>query len=332
MRKVRVGIIGVGEIAQNFHLPIYYKLNNVSLEGVYDINTSKSKAIAEKYEITKVYYSLDDIINSDEIDAIDICTTTDTHAEIALKVIESGKHCLIEKPIAKNINEALLIYDASKKSNSKVMVGTNQRFRYDAMVLKNFVQTGEIGEIFYVKGSWLQQKRGKEWRQQIEKSGGGVLIDLGVSLIDSLLWICNYPDVQSVTTTTFKHLSNTVEDVCIGNIKFTNGMIATIEISWSLFTSKNTFSFDVHGSKGSASINPLQLFKSDGDIYQPIMNTDNLSNLSIHKKSFENEIKHFINAILGLNPIISTPEEALKTMKIIDMMYQSSFENKTIEI
>ncbi len=109
-------------------------------------------------------------------------------------------------------------------------------------------------------------------------------------------------------------------------------MIATIEISWSLFTSKNTFSFDVHGSKGSATINPLQLFKSDGDIYQPITNTDTLSNLAIHKKSFENEIKHFINAVLGFNPIISTPEEAFYTMQIIDMMYKSSNQNTTIEI
>ncbi len=297
---------------------------------MFDKNTSKAKAIAEKYDIKQVFKSAEEMFASKDIDAVDICTSTDSHLEFAIAAIKSGKHCLIEKPIAKNVDEAILIKEAADKNDVKVMVATNQRFRYDAMVLKNFVQTGEIGDIFYVKGAWLQQKRGEQWRQQLEKSGGGVLIDLGVSLIDSLLWITGFPKVQSVTANTFCHLTKSVEDVCIGTIKFDSGMIATLELSWSLFTSVNTFSFDVHGRNGSAKINPLQLYKGDGDIYEPITNIDTLSNIAIHKKSFENEIKHFVNSISGLNPVISTPAEAVQTMQIIEMMYRSANENKIV--
>lgn len=330
MKEVKLAVIGVGEAAQNFHLPVYYKLPNVILEGVYDRMPTKAQAIADKFEISKVYENIDELLANDEITAVDICTTTDTHIDFALKAIESGKSVIIEKPMARNYNEAKLIYDTAQKCNAKVMVATNQRFRYDAMVLKNFVQTNELGEIFYVKGAWHQQKRGKEWRQQIERSGGGVLIDLGVSLIDSLLWICDFPKVVSVNASIFKQTTKNVEDVCIANIKFESGMIANLEMSWSLFGLKNAFSFDIYGSNGSAKINPLQLFKNDGDVITPITSVDTLSNIAIHKKSFESQLKHFINGVIGHQPIISTAEEAVQTMKIIDMLYHSAHENKPI--
>lgn len=331
MKEIKLAVIGVGEAAQNFHLPIYYKLPNVILEGVYDRIPSKAKAIAEKFDINNVYNNLDDLLNNDDITAVDICTTTDTHTDFALRAIESGKNVIIEKPIAKNYEEAKLIMEKAKEHNVKVMVATNQRFRYDAMVLKNFVQTGELGNLYYIKGAWHQQKRGKEWKQQIERSGGGVLIDLGVSLIDSLLWICDFPKVVSVNASIFNQTTQNVEDVCIANIKFESGLMANLEMSWSLFGSKNTFGFDIYGSTGSAKINPLQLFKNDGDIFAPITNIDSLSNIAIHKKSFESQIKHFINGLLGHQPIISTPEEAVQTMKVIDMLYRSAHQNKPIK-
>lgn len=330
MKQVRIGIVGVGEAAQNFHLPIYSKLANVELYGVYDRNSSKAKAIAEKYEITKHFKSLDDLLKCDEIDAIDICTPTDSHIDIAIKSIETGKHVLLEKPIARNLDEALLIDQAAQKSKSIIMVATNQRFRYDAMVLKSFVQNGEIGDIYYVKGKWHQQKSGKEWRHQIDRAGGGVLIDLGVSLLDSLLWICNFPKVQSVNCSTFNHQSKNIEDVSVASIKFENNMMATLETSWSLHTEKSNFSFDIIGSKGQANINPLRLFKKENEPIAPQFNTGNISNIAIHRKSYENEIKHFINSIIGHTPLISSTSEAVEVMRIIKMLYDSAKQNKPI--
>jgi predicted dehydrogenase len=331
MNTVKIGLIGAGEIAQNFHLPIHHRLPNVELFAIYDRNKSKAKMIAEKYNIPHICDSIEEMLKIEELVAIDVCTSTDVHADIAIASIESGKHTLIEKPIARNYEEALKIYEAEKKSNVKVMVGTNQRFRYDAKMMKSFVQTGEIGDIFYVQGNWLQQKRGAEWRQQIEKSGGGVLIDLGISLIDSLMWICDFPEIKSVSANMFKHLTEKVEDVCIANIKFTNGSIAAMEMSWSLFSSRNSFGFNVYGSKGAAKINPVRLYKIDGDIYQPVTNKNNQSNMEIFRKSFESEIKHFINSVQGFSPIVSSVKEAVIIMQIIETMYQSAQEGREID-
>lgn len=330
MNAVNIGLIGAGEIAQNFHLPIHFRLPNVNLFAIYDRNKSKAQHIAEKYNIPHVFTSIDEMLKLDELTAVDLCTSTDVHSEFAVAAIEAGKHTLIEKPLARNYQEAKSILEAEQKSDVKVMVATNQRFRYDAKMLKSYVLHNEIGNIFYVHGSWLQQKRNAEWRQQIEKSGGGVLIDLGISLIDSLMWISDFPKISSVSANTFKHLTSKVEDVCIANIKFENGSIATMEMSWSLFSSRNSFAFNVYGSKGSAKINPLQLYKENGDVYHPVTNTDIHSNIEIFRKSFESEIKHFIRAVQGFTPIISTVKEAVIIMKIIDAMYKSA--NEGIEI
>ncbi len=332
MKEVKIGLIGSGEIAQNFHLPILHRLPNVKVVAIHDKNITKAKLIAEKYDIPYVCETLNEILAIDELDAVDICTSTDAHCDIALAAIAAKKNALIEKPIARNYEEAKMIEDALVGSKCKVMIGTNQRFRYDAKMLKNYVQMGEIGEVFYVQGSWLQQKRGSEWRQQIEKSGGGVLVDLGISLIDSLLWITGFPEVEAVNASMFKHKTKTVEDVCIANVRFKNQSIATLEISWSLFSSRNNFAFNVYGSQGAAKINPLRLLKSNGDIFEPIGNAETLSNITIHRKSFDSEIKHFVNSILGFGPIISTVSEAVQTMRIIDAMYLSAQTNQEIKL
>ncbi|MBX3043011.1 MAG: Gfo/Idh/MocA family oxidoreductase [Candidatus Kapabacteria bacterium] len=332
MSTVNIGVIGAGEVAQNFHLPIHHRLPNVNLFAIYDRNKSKAGLIAEKYGIPHVCNSVEEMLLLDGLHAVDICTSTDAHAETAISAIEAGKHTLIEKPVARNYKEAISIKEAADKTDLKVMVATNQRFRYDAKMLKSYVQNGDIGNIFYVQGSWLQQKRSSEWKQQIEKSGGGVLIDLGISLIDSLMWICDFPEIKSVSANTFSHLTKKVEDVCVANIKFQNGSIATMEMSWSLFSSRNSFAFNVYGSKGAAKINPVKLYKVSGDVYQPVTNTDLHSNLEIFRKSFESEIKHFINSVQGFSPVVSTVSEAVIIMKIIDAMYKSSILGTEVEL
>jgi predicted dehydrogenase len=105
----------------------------------------------------------------------------------AIKAIEKGKHVFIEKPAAKNLEETKLIRDVAQKHNVKVMIAMNQRFRYDARLIKNYIQTSELGDLFYIQTGWLQKIEEKHWKQQIDIAGGGVVMDLGVSLIDSLI-------------------------------------------------------------------------------------------------------------------------------------------------
>lgn len=330
MKKAGIGLIGAGSIAQNFHLPILMRIQNVELLAIYDRQYSKAKLIAEKYGIKNACETVEELLEIEGIDAVDICTSTDAHAENSIASLEKGKHVLIEKPAARNYEEALLIQEAANKSGKNVMIAMNQRFRYDAKVLKNYVETGELGKVFYVQAGWLQQKRDAEWHRQIIRSGGGVLIDLGISIIDSILWIYNFAQVKSVQASMFNHVTDDVEDVCIASIRFEDGSLATFEVSWTLFSEKSHFFTNVYGSEGSAKINPIRLYKSSGDVFKSVTNQDVMSKIAIHRKSFESELKHFVNSVLELGPVISSIDQAVETMRIVDALYKSSKMQKEI--
>ncbi len=332
MKKVKIAVIGTGRIAQNFHLPAYNKLPNAELTAVLDPDKIKAQLISEKYRIKNIYTDIDKLLENDEIDALDICTPTNTHMEFALKAIEKKKHVFIEKPVARNLEETKKIRDAANKHGVKVMVAMNQRFRYDARLIKNYIQTNELGNIFYIQTGWLQKIEPVHWKRDTKISGGGVVMDLGVSLIDSLLWFYDFAELKGVNAKTFKHATKEVEDVCVATLNFSNGSIAQLEMSWSLFGRKTNFYCNVHGSKGSMKINPIEIFKLNGDEYQPAMPKDNLSKLEIYKKSYESEIKHFISAASGISPVVSTIDDAVKTMEVVENIYHSANEGKEILI
>lgn len=330
MKKVKIGLIGAGSIAQNFHLPILSRLGNAEIVAIYDRQRSKARLLAERYDIKYVCDTVSDLVAIDELHAVDVCTSTDLHAENTIAALEAKKDVFVEKPAARNYQETLLMKQAADRNGRTVTVGMNQRFRYDAKVLKNYVDTGEVGKVFYVQAGWLQEKRDRQWHSQIIKSGGGVLIDLGISIIDSLLWIFDFAKVRSVQASTFHHVTKDVEDVCVASMRFEDGSVATFEVSWTLFSQKRHFFTNVYGSEGSVMINPIRLFKSNGDVFEPVKRLEPLSKIAIHKKSFESELKHFVNSILGFGPVISSIDEAVKTMKIVDAMYKSAEEGAEV--
>lgn len=330
MKEISVGLIGSGEVAQNFHLPILKSLQNVKLLAIADRVKSNAKIIAQRFDIPIVCDNIDDLVAIDSLDAIIICTPNALHTDMALKAIKAKKAVFIEKPIAPNLEEANIIHNASLEHNVKVMVGMNHRFRYDARMLKNYVQNGELGDVMYVKTGWLQKKNKQQWKTEAEKAGGGVFMDLGLPLVDSMLWIYNFADVHSVHANLFHRVSEKVEDLAVATINFMNGSVGVIECAWAIYSYQTNYYFNIYGRNGSAQVNPLQLFKSDGDILKPQVQPDKLSNLTAYTKSFEVELKHFISAVQHNYQIISSTDEAIKTMKIMDAFYQSAREGREI--
>jgi predicted dehydrogenase len=333
MQKVNIGVIGLGGIAQVMHLPILSKQEDVNILAVCDIEKSKAKTIAEKYEVPNYYSNHIDLLKRDDISAVVICSPTDTHTELTNAAIEYGKDVLVEKPIARSYSEAETILEKSKNLKRKIMVGMNNRFRPDAMVLKNFIQSGELGNIFYVKSGWLKKQSSPErWFTQKKKSGGGVFLDQGIVMLDLALWLLGFPEVISVSASMYSSEIKRVEDFTFALIKMANQSTLTIEVSWTLLLESDFLYCNLFGTKGNALMNPLRVHK---ELHGNLMNVtparmEKLEN--IFRKSFENEIKHFINSIRGLTPVLSTIEEAVKRMKVVDAIYKSAEKNKEIFI
>jgi predicted dehydrogenase len=334
MENVGIALVGAGNIAQSIHLPILTKLSNVSVLAVCDKNLSKAKAVAEKFGIPHACKSIDELAQIDGIKAVDICTSTDAHLEATIACIENDFHVLVEKPLARSSHEATLINTAAKKQNVKLMVGMNHRFRTDTVMLKNYIEQGQLGSIYYVKCGWLKPRSSDaKWIAQAEKSGGGVLIDLGVVMIDMLLHVFGYKEVRSVNASMYYHTTRSVEDVVVATINFADGSVASLELSWSLMRPDDLYYCNVYGKKGSAYINPFKVIKQESEGFSTYtMDSSTRSKLTQYTKSYEAEIKHFVNAVLDLIPITSTADEAVTRMKVIEAMYASAKEQTEVRL
>ena len=333
MEKVKLGVIGLGSISQLIHLPNISKLNDVFLSAVAEVKKNRLNLISEKFSIQNRYTDYQEMLENEDIDAIIIATPTNTHKEIAIDCLSAGKHVLVEKPLARTHAEAKEIVEAAKKYKKKLMVGMNLRYRPDTMLLRSIINSSEIGEPFYAKCGWIRSRSSEEkWFTKKEEAGGGVIIDLGIHLLDLALWLMNFPQVSSVSCKNFYHFTKNVEDTSISFIKFKDGSLINIEVSWSLAADKDNFYLTVYGNKGSASLNPLNVIKKiDGQIID-LSPSHSDNSTALFRKSYINELKSFIGAVKDLNPVLSPGEEALKRLKIIEAMYLSSNKNKEIEI
>jgi predicted dehydrogenase len=205
------------------------------------------------------------------------------------------------------------------------MVGMNLRFRPDAMILRSLINSGEIGDPFFVKCTWIRhQSSSEKWFTKKEESGGGVIIDLGILLLDLSLWLLSYPPVESVSTHNFSHNTRNVEDTSISLIRCKTSALISLESSWSIPIEKDVFAVTVYGKAGSASLNPFRINKQLNDNYIDLTPSQTESPVSLFRKSYFNELKSFIGAVRNINPLISSGDEALSRLKIIEAMYESA--------
>lgn len=333
MEKIKVGVIGLGGVAQLVHLPNLIKLPNAEISAVSEINKNRLQTISNKFHIKERFTNYKEMLEKSDIEAVIIATPTNTHKEIAIDCLQAGKDVLVEKPLSRTYLEAKQVAEVAKKTKRKLMVGMNLRYRPDAMLLRSLINSNEIGEPFYVKCGWVRKQSSSEkWFTKKEESGGGVIIDLGIHIMDLALWLLDYPEISSVSAQNFHHYTKSVEDTSISCIKCNNSAVINMEVSWSLPIEKDHFFLDVFGTKGSFSSNPFRLYKKVENDYINLTPTQVDNPTVLFKKSYLNELKSFIGAIKELNPVFSPGEEAMQRMKIIEAMYESAEKKHEIKL
>ncbi len=192
MKNIRLAVIGAGSIAQLAHIPNWKKIPGVELVAVCDSNRTRARAVAEKFGIPQFFTDSDEVMKLETVDAVDICAPTNFHKPLALAALASGKHVLVEKPMSRTVEEAEQMVRAARQHKRKLMVAMNVRFWRDVVNLRQFIENGELGEVFYAKCGWLRRQESwteRPWLFQKKYSGGGVLMDLGIQILDMTLWL-----------------------------------------------------------------------------------------------------------------------------------------------
>lgn len=325
MNKTRIAVIGLGGMAQLVHLPILSKLDNIEICAVAEKDKTKLFSVASKFGIKARYSNYAEMVDKEKIDAIIISTPTNTHKSIALECIGRKIPLLIEKPLGLDLKESIEIRDAARKGKVPVMVGMNLRFRPDSMLMKSFISSGDFGDLFYIRSNWLRRwSSEQQWFMKKKESGGGVLIDLGIAVIDLALWLFDYEDIKTISAQKFNHLTTSVEDSAVALIRTKNKSSINFEISWSMEYSKDFFGFSAYGTEGSAHLNPFKAYKRLGSNHIDLSPAKSMNIKNLYRKSYENEIKHFIGIINHNYPLISSCDEAVKTMQVLENIYSST--------
>ncbi|WP_299094423.1 Gfo/Idh/MocA family oxidoreductase [uncultured Metabacillus sp.] len=345
MEKIKVGVIGAGSISE-MHFESYKNNHDVEIYSVCDRNEQRAQEKAEKYGAKKYYKSYQDLLADSEVDAVSICTWNNSHAEISIAALRAGKHVLVEKPLCKTVEEAYAIERAVKENGGKVLqVGFVRRFGTNTQVLKNFIDSGDLGEIYYAKASCIRELGNPGgWFADKERSGGGPLIDLGVHVIDLCWYLMGKPKVKSISGNTYNKLGNrsniknksfykaadydpdknTVEDLANAIIRFENGASLMVDVSFTLHAKEDSIAVSVFGDKGGAEIEPnLQIVTEK---HNTIINcTPQIDSLSFDfHKGLQNEIDHFVSCIKKETETISPVQDGMEMMKILAGIYESS--------
>jgi predicted dehydrogenase len=333
MGKTKVAVIGLGHVAQLVHLPNLLKINDAEVTAVSEPNKSRLNAVADKFNIPDRFKNYKELLNESDAEAVIIATPTGLHQQVANDSLKAKKDVLVEKPIARSFEEAKSIVDTAAKKKQKLMVGMNLRYRPDLMLFRTLINAGEIGEPFYIRCNWIRRQSSTEnWFSKKNEAGGGVILDLGMPLLDIALWLLDYPSVKSVSTQNYYQHTKNLEDTSVSFIRCDGSEVIHLEASWSLAIEKDLFSITIFGSKGSLATNPLKLYKRIGEEYIDLKPTFTENSSTLLKKSYFNELKSFIGAVRGINPVYSSGEEALQRMKIIGTMYKSAEKNQELKI
>lgn len=350
MSSLKIGVIGAGSISRQ-HLNSYENNPNVEIYAICDLNEQRAAKAAEKYGASKVYTDYNELLSVKEIDAVSICTWNNTHAEISIAALKAGKHVLVEKPLCKTVEEALEVEKAVRESGKILQVGFVRRYDPNAQMIREWIDKGEFGEVYFAKATALRRAGNPGgWFSNIELSGGGPLIDIGVHMIDLCWYMMGRPKVKSVSGNTYqklgnrsniKHLSsykaadydpdhNTVEDMANAMIRFENGASLLVDVSFTIHAKQNEGAIKLYGEKGGVEIDPevIMVKEQHDTIINLLPQVDNKG--FQFPKAFQAEVDHFIECIQEGKEPISPVEDGVEMMKILCGVYESAETGKEI--
>ncbi|MEQ2129724.1 Gfo/Idh/MocA family oxidoreductase [Caldanaerobacter subterraneus KAk] len=343
MKKTKIAIIGNGSIS-HVHMAAYKKLSNVEVVANCDINEERAKEFSQKYDIPRYYTDYNEMFKKEKLDGVSICTWNNVHAPATIAALKAGANVLCEKPLALNAKEAEEMVRVSKETGKLLMVGFVRRFGVNTEVLKQKIDKGDLGKIYYAKTGVLRRVGNPGgWFSDKKRSGGGPLIDLGVHMIDLARYLMGKPKAVSVMGSSYDLVGprsnikgiqiyksvdysdyNDVEDFAVGFIKFDNGATLVVETSWAQHIKKDKIYLEIYGSKAGASLEPeLEIYTEQNDYLvdeKPVIDPQFFD----FQAMFDREIQHFIDCIENGTPCISPAEDGLELMKILDAIYKSA--------
>ncbi len=350
--KLRVGIVGAGWAGET-HLKAYLQIPFVEVVAVADPREERLAHLKSTYNLPMVYTQYEELIARSDIDVVSVTTPNFLHAPVSIAALNSGKHVLCEKPLARTVAEGEEMVRAAIDNNRALEVAFNHRRRGDVQVLKNYIQEGGIGRIYNAKAYWMRRSGIPGmggWFTSREQAGGGPLIDLGVHVLDMALYLLGEPEIKAVSGMTYAELgprgrgsrgdrvdggNYEVEDLATAFIRLKDGATLLLEASWAAYGRHgDDYGVVLYGTDGGADIdivnysweNTLTIYSDTGgapSIIKPKV---------VRGEGHLAVVREFVEMIFSGSWEQHQGHEGLRRAQIIEAIYQSAHEGRELAI
>lgn len=331
---VKFGVIGAGSgFAFNRSLPAFIKAEHFELAAIMDFPNLLEKP-AEKFNLKpeQCYSDLDKFLADPNVEAVLVATPVHVHCEQTLKAIEKGKHVFCEKPLGRTIAEAEKMVEAAQKAGVKLGVAYHMRFHVLHQKAKELIENGTFGNVNLVRmqNHLNYPEIEGAWRQDPATSGGGgPSVDVGSHHIDLMSYLIG-SEVAEVTAVTANQVHKyKVEDIVIITIRFKNGTLGMMDLSWS---TPNRFNvFEIYGTEatlyGEKTVGPFK------DPYGRLLKGDHVEELKPeYKDTYTLEAEAFARWVEFNEPFLIPGEDGLKMDRILEKVVESIHLRKTVAV
>ncbi|MFA9378627.1 MAG: inositol 2-dehydrogenase [Lachnotalea sp.] len=331
---IRIGIIGAGRIGRVHGEGVTNGVKNAVVVAIADpYMNDEIKQWADGLGITSCYTDYHQILEDSEIDAVMICSSTDTHADISIEAIRAGKHVFCEKPISQDLNKIKEVMEALKESTVKFQVGFNRRFDHNFRAVKNAVDAGKVGDVQLIR---VTARDPEAPPVEYVKSSGGMFLDMTIHDFDMVCFLSG-SEVKEVYAAGAALVNPEIAkvgdiDTAIITMKMENGALAVIDNS-----RQAVYGYDqraeVFGSKGQVAV------ANDTSTTAVLSTVDGVSGekplyffLERYMESFSREVSEFTQAINNNTAVPVDIDAGLQPILIAIAAKRSLDENRPVKI
>lgn len=347
-KKMRIAFIGAGGIAGT-HMRYLDQMDDVEIVAQADISKASMERWAEQYGIGASYTDYQKMLAEVKPDAVSVCTPNGAHAPATIAALNAGAHVIVEKPMAMSAREAQAMISAAKRKRRKLIIGFQHRYDPRTKFIKDAVDSGRMGKVLYGRVQALRRRGIPNWgvfgRKDLQ--GGGPLIDIGVHALEMTHFAMGSPKPVAASGQTFTYIgdrksdvvsqwpnwdykSYTVEDLAIGQIRFDNGALLSIEASFAAHIEKEEWNFTLMGEQAGATWDPPGLFSDDGGY---MMNAGPKWLPSGPAADvFSAKMRNFVEHVLYGEPTMAPAEHGLMVQKMLDGIYESADKGREVKI
>ena len=342
MDKTKVGLIGTGFVG-DIHAHAFHMLGDAEVIAVASPTPGKAKRFAQQHHIPQAFESYQELLKVKDIELVSLALPNDKHCEATLAAAAAGKHIICEKPLCRNLEEADRMIEACKKAGVLLMYAEELCFAPKYVRAKKLVDEGALGRPFLVKQSEEHFGPHEPWFWDVNRSGGGVLLDMGCHSIEYARWVFGKPKVKSVYAQMATHVHKDKtrgEDHCLCIVEYEAGQVGLAENSWAKQGGVDD-QCEIYGSAGFTRADLLRgsslLTYSETGYGYAVEKAATTKGYTftmfeeIWNYGFPQEMAHFIRCVEGKETPIETGEDGREVLKIIYAAYESAGSGRRID-